>query len=55
MPMELNVNDQRIRVASVTELRHKLAPLASEQFREIWVSIDSGGPSPVALINTNIG
>jgi ribosomal protein L7/L12 len=55
MPIELSVNDRRSRVASVAELRQELAPFASEQFREIWVSMDSGGPSLVALINTNIG
>jgi hypothetical protein len=55
MPMKLNVNDRASRIASVPELRQKLAPFASQQFREIWLSIDTGGPSLGALMNTNVG
>ena len=55
MPMELNVNDHRSRIASVADLRRNLAPFASQQFREIWVSMDEGGPSLGGLINTNVG
>jgi ribosomal protein L7/L12 len=39
----------------VAELRQELAPFASQQFREIWVSVDAGGPSLAALMNTNVG
>jgi hypothetical protein len=53
MLMNLEVNGHTSRVASVGELRQELAPFASEQFREIWVSIDSGGLSLAALMNTN--
>jgi hypothetical protein len=45
MLLELTVNDHRSRIASVADLRQRLAPFASQQFREIWVSMDSGGPS----------
>jgi hypothetical protein len=55
MLMELNVNDHASRIASVTDLRRNLAPFASEQFREIWVSMDSGGTRLCALMNTNVG
>lgn len=55
MPFNLKVNAYTVRVASATELRQELAPFASEKFQEIWASTDSGGPSLVALMNTNIG
>jgi len=55
MLINLKVNAYPSRVASVAELRQELEAFASEQFREIWVSIDSGGPSLAALMNTNIG
>src|SRR5262249_59813017 len=55
MLINLKVNAYPSRVASVAELRQELEAFASEQFREIWVSIDSGGPSLAALMNTNVG
>jgi hypothetical protein len=55
MSVNLQVNSYESRVASAAELRQELAPFASEQFREIWVGMDSGGPSLAALMNTNIG
>ncbi len=55
MPMKLTVNNHSSRIASVAELRQKLAPFASQQFREIWLSMDGGGPSLCALMNTNVG
>ena len=55
MPVNLQVNSYESRVASAAELRQELAPFASEHFREIWVSMDAGGPSLAALMNTNIG
>jgi ribosomal protein L7/L12 len=39
----------------VAQLRQELAPFASQQFREIWVSVDAGGPSLAALMNTDVG
>jgi ribosomal protein L7/L12 len=53
--MELNVNNHASRIVSVIDLRRNLAPFASEQFREIWVSMDSGEPRLCALMNTNVG
>jgi hypothetical protein len=55
MLINLMVNAYTSRVASVAELRQELAPFASQQFREIWVSVDAGGPSLAALMNTNVG
>jgi hypothetical protein len=55
MLLELAVNDHRSRIASVADLRQRLAPFASQQFREIWLSMDAGGPSLCALMNTNVG
>jgi hypothetical protein len=55
MQMELKVNGRSSRIASVAELRQKLAPFASRQFREIWLSMDAGEPTLTALMNTNIG
>jgi ribosomal protein L7/L12 len=51
----LNANDHASRIASMADLRRNLAPFASRQFREIWVSVDPGGPSLCALMNTNVG
>jgi hypothetical protein len=45
MLMNLQVNAYTSRVASVAELRQELAPFASQQFREVWVRVDPGGPS----------
>jgi hypothetical protein len=45
------VNSYETRVTSAAELR---IPFASEQFREIWISIDRG-PSLSALMNRNRG
>ena len=45
MLINLKVNAYTSRVASVAELRQELAPFASQQFREIWVSMDAGRPS----------
>jgi len=55
MLMELRVNGHGSQIASVADLSRKLAPFASQQFREIWVSMDAGGPSLCALMNTNVG
>jgi hypothetical protein len=55
MLINLKVNAYTSRVASVADLRQELAPFASQQFREIWVSMDTGGPSLCALMNTNVG
>jgi hypothetical protein len=55
MSVNLQVNSRESRVASAAELRQELARFASQQFREIWLSMDSGGPSLAALMNTNIG
>ena len=55
MSISLEVNACTSRIASVDELRQALAPFASQRFREIWVSIDSGGPSLCAHMNTNVG
>jgi hypothetical protein len=55
MLLNLKVNAYTSRVASVAALRQELAPFASQQFREIWVSVDQGGPSLCALMNTNVG
>jgi hypothetical protein len=55
MLINLKVNAYISRVASVADLRQELAPFASQQFREIWVSMDAGGPSLCALMNTNVG
>src|SRR5260221_12108019 len=55
MLMSLEVNAQISRVASVAQLRQELAPFASQQFREIWVRMDAGGPILGALMNTNVG
>ena len=55
MLMKLTVNGHASRIASVADLRRNLAPFASQQFREIWVSVDPGGPSLCALMNTNAG
>jgi ribosomal protein L7/L12 len=55
MLMELRVNGHASRIASVADLRRNLALVASQQFREIWLSIDNGGPSLGALMNTNVG
>jgi hypothetical protein len=54
--MELEINGRRSQIASVADLMRNVAPFASEQFREIFVSMDSSGrPSLCALINTNVG
>jgi len=53
--MELSVNSHTSQIASVADLRRNLAPFASQQFREIWVSTVSGGPSLCAHMNTNVG
>jgi hypothetical protein len=55
MLMSLQVNAYTSRVASVADLRQELAPLASQQFREIWIRVEPGGPSLCALMNTNVG
>src|SRR5215467_1220134 len=55
MLMELTVNGHASRIGSVAEFRRELAPFAAEQFREIWLSMDSGGPILGALMNTNVG
>ena len=55
MLMKLTVNGHASRIASVADLRRNLAPFASQQFREIWVSTVSGGPSLCAHMNTNVG
>jgi hypothetical protein len=55
MLINLEVNAHTSRIGSVAELRQELAPFASQQFREIWVSVGPGGPSLAALINTNVG
>jgi hypothetical protein len=47
--INLKVNAYTSRVASVDELKLELAPFASEQFREIWVSVAPGGPRLCAL------
>jgi hypothetical protein len=39
MLINLTVNTYASRVASVAELRQKLAPFAWQQFRKIWVSM----------------
>jgi len=55
MFISLEVNAHTSRIASVDELRQELTPFASQQFREIWVSVDPGGPRLCALMNTNLG
>ena len=55
MTIELLVNGHSSRVASVTEFRRALIPFASEQFREISINIDEGGPSLFALLDRSIG
>jgi hypothetical protein len=55
MLINLKVNGCTSRVGSADELKQELAPFASQQFREIWVRADSGGPSLCALMNTNAG
>jgi hypothetical protein len=55
MLLELTVSDHRSRIASVADLKQRLAPFASQQFREIWLSMGAGGPSLCALMNTNVG
>jgi ribosomal protein L7/L12 len=55
MLMELSVNSHTSHIASVADLRRNLAPFASQQFREIWLSVDSGGPILCAHMNTNVG
>jgi ribosomal protein L7/L12 len=55
MLMELSVNSHTSWIASVADLRRNLARFPSEQFREIWLSIEQGGPSLCALMNTNVG
>jgi hypothetical protein len=55
MLMKLEVNGHASRIASVTDLRRNLASFASQHFREIWLSMDGGGPSLSALMNTNVG
>jgi ribosomal protein L7/L12 len=55
MLMELSVNSHTRRIASVADLRRNLAPFASQQFREIWLRIDAGGPILATLMNTNFG
>jgi ribosomal protein L7/L12 len=53
--MKLTVNGHAGRIASLADLRRNLAPFASQQFREIWLRMDAGGPSLGGLINTNVG
>jgi hypothetical protein len=53
--LELSINSHTSRIASVAELRQKLAPFASQQFREIWVKMDSGGPILGTLMNKKFG
>jgi hypothetical protein len=53
--MELKVNGHAGRIASVAELRRNFLSFASQQFREIWVSMDSGGPRLCGHMNTNAG
>ena len=55
MTVNLSVNSHRSPIASAAELRQALLPFASEQFREIYVNVDQGGPTLVALLNGNIG
>src|SRR5579871_6190915 len=55
MLLELTINGHRSQIASVADLRQRLAPFASQQFREIWLSMDAGGPSLCALMNANVG
>jgi len=53
--MKLNVNDHASGIVCVAELRQALAPFASQQFREIWVSMEADEPNLCALMNTNVG
>jgi hypothetical protein len=55
MAVNLSVNAHSTRVASAAELRQTLLPSACEQFREICVSLDQGGPSLLALLNGDLG
>jgi len=55
MLVNLSVNSHGSLIASAAELRQELTAFAAEQFREIWVSVDQGGPSLAALLNGNIG
>jgi ribosomal protein L7/L12 len=55
MPMNLEVNAYISRVGSVGDLRQELERFASQQFREIWVRMDAGGPILGALMNTRVG
>jgi hypothetical protein len=54
MIVKLSVNTHETQIASVAELRAALSPLASERFREIWVSVDQG-PRLAALLKGDIG
>jgi ribosomal protein L7/L12 len=55
MLMKLELNGHANGIATVADLTRTLAPFASQQFREIWLSVDAGGPSLGALMNTNVG
>lgn len=55
MRMKLKVNGHASRIATVADLRRNLATFASQQFREVWLSVEAGGPRLGALINTNVG
>jgi len=49
MLMELSVNSHTGQIASVADLRRDLAPFASQQFREIWVSTVSADHACVRI------
>jgi hypothetical protein len=55
MTVNLSINSHCNQVASGAELERALMPFASEQFREICVDMDQGGPALIALLNGNIG
>jgi hypothetical protein len=55
MAVNLSVNSRRSQVVSVAELREALMPFASEQFRDISLNSDQGGPALFAMLNGNVG
>jgi hypothetical protein len=50
----LEINGEPLPVSSPADLRQHLSASASEQYREVWLSIESG-PSLCVLINGNCG
>jgi hypothetical protein len=50
----LSINSHETQIASVSEPRQRLSAFRSDQFREIWVSVDRG-PRLAALLNGNVG